>query len=276
MPRPLPPEMHDFIVDFLHDERAALNACCLVSKSWVPRTRRHLFAHIEFQDDPPSIFPWMTTFPDPSNSPAHSTRSLVIRGSLATAAPCVSWIRAFSSIVRLHLDFDGSHLTPLHGFSHTLKSLHLNYRAPLPPSEIFGFVCSFPLLEDLLLAPLCDNATVHEWSVPSTSSKFTGTLRLRTLFSVDPIIRYLMELPDGLRFTRIELFCISGDAESVTNLVSSCSGTLKSLWVSYNATSEFSALTSAVCQCLTTVCEHSPASTFDQPIQPRETRSREV
>jgi len=48
MSRSLPPEILDLIVDHLHDEPTALKACCLVSKSWVPRTWNHLFALVEF------------------------------------------------------------------------------------------------------------------------------------------------------------------------------------------------------------------------------------
>ncbi|KAF9645264.1 hypothetical protein BDM02DRAFT_3073690, partial [Thelephora ganbajun] len=44
----LPPEILDYIVDLLHDEPETLKQCCLVSKSWVSRTRKHLFANVEF------------------------------------------------------------------------------------------------------------------------------------------------------------------------------------------------------------------------------------
>ena len=45
----LPPEILDLIIDHLHDEPATLKTCCVVSKSWVPRTRKHLFALVEFR-----------------------------------------------------------------------------------------------------------------------------------------------------------------------------------------------------------------------------------
>ncbi|KAF9789295.1 hypothetical protein BJ322DRAFT_1000309, partial [Thelephora terrestris] len=40
----IPPEICDHIVDFLHDDPKTLKQCCLCSRSWVPRTRKHLFA----------------------------------------------------------------------------------------------------------------------------------------------------------------------------------------------------------------------------------------
>ena len=45
----LPPEILDYIIDLLYDEVETLGECCLVSKSWVPRTRKHLFAEVAFQ-----------------------------------------------------------------------------------------------------------------------------------------------------------------------------------------------------------------------------------
>jgi len=65
----LPPEILDYTVDFLHDKPATLKQCCLVSKSWVPRTRGHLFASISF-DFILDIEAWKKTFSNPENSPA--------------------------------------------------------------------------------------------------------------------------------------------------------------------------------------------------------------
>ena len=45
MPNPyLPQETLDYIVDLLHDEPETLRERCLLSKPWIPRTRKHLFA----------------------------------------------------------------------------------------------------------------------------------------------------------------------------------------------------------------------------------------
>ena len=44
----LPGEMLDNIVDNLRDSRPALMNCCPVSKSWVPRSQKHLFAEVRF------------------------------------------------------------------------------------------------------------------------------------------------------------------------------------------------------------------------------------
>jgi len=57
----LMPELLDLIVDHLRGELTTLETCCVVSKSWVPRAQKHLFAHVEFH-----VELWKKAFPDPS------------------------------------------------------------------------------------------------------------------------------------------------------------------------------------------------------------------
>ena len=125
----LPSEILDLIVDHLCRERNTLKTCCLASKAWVPRTRRHLFAHVYFQFRI-SILRWMQLFPDPSNSPAHHTRSLRISApvlSLMTSSDARPLVCSFRFVVRLQLG----------GYRRDefLKAVDI--------------ICSFPLLEDL-------------------------------------------------------------------------------------------------------------------------------
>ena len=66
--RHLPPEILDSVIDLLHDEPETLKQCFLVSKSWVPRTRRHLFAYIKFRSAS-DLRSWKKAFPDVADSP---------------------------------------------------------------------------------------------------------------------------------------------------------------------------------------------------------------
>ena len=239
---PLPPEILDLIVDFLHDEPDALRACCLVSRSWVHRTQEHLFAHVEFLSRSHTIL-WKEMFPDPSNSPARHTRSLLIRESTVVAfvdTDVGDWARAFDGVVRLDVDICGFgsgrkiSLVQLHGLSPTLKSLRLAYESSAPSSEILSFVCSFPLLEDLALVSLGGNSEIDEWNIPSTSPKFTGYLDLRMLGGTPPVVHRLLELPNGLHFSKISVACSGEDVGSMMmNLVSECSDTLEYLSIYY-------------------------------------------
>ena len=69
----IPSELLDQIVSLLRNSKRALMDCCLVSKSWVPHTRRHLFAVIRF-DTGERLRSWKDTFPDPSTFPARYTK----------------------------------------------------------------------------------------------------------------------------------------------------------------------------------------------------------
>jgi len=53
---PLPWELNQQIIDYLHDDKASLLACCRVAKSAIPFSRRHLFHEVsirEFEDESP-------------------------------------------------------------------------------------------------------------------------------------------------------------------------------------------------------------------------------
>jgi hypothetical protein len=236
----LPPEILDLILDHVRYERTTLKACCVVSKPWIQRTRRYLFARVEFHAPRSHIKLWKKTFPDPSNSPAHHTRHLSIYGlSVVTAADADmgGWIRAFHNVVHLYLQPFGSEghqvsLVPFHGFSPNLRSLRLTFTS----SEVLDLICSFPLLEDLALAPFGSGSDV--WNTPSTSPKLTGSLDLRAFGTIRPVARRLVGLP-GLHFTKITIAYLNEDVESVTDLVSKCSNTLKYLDIRYRAPGVF-------------------------------------
>ncbi|KAH9947977.1 hypothetical protein B0H21DRAFT_736356 [Amylocystis lapponica] len=46
----IPPELYDYIIDFLHGNTSALVACSLTCRAWVPATRVHLFCDISLDD----------------------------------------------------------------------------------------------------------------------------------------------------------------------------------------------------------------------------------
>ena len=153
----LPCELLDHIVDLLRDNYTSLRNCCLVSKSWIPRTRRYLFAEIDLPTKKRLRW-WKKTFPDPSTSPAHYTKSLVVGGpKVVTAADAGadSWIKGFSRVVRLEIAGEEPHshewgvaFLPLCGFSPVVKSLHVN-RVTYTLRQLITLILSFPLLEDL-------------------------------------------------------------------------------------------------------------------------------
>ena len=174
----LPSEILDLIVDHLYDGLITLKKCCVVSKSWIPRTRNHLFADIKLNDAKSHIELWKKAFPDPSNSPAHHTRSLTFHGLLIVTAADTDvgvWVRPFCSVVHLQLESliwkdRWVHLAPFHGLSSTVRSLYLDST----PLEVFDLVCPFPLLEDLaMIHPRAGD--IDRWIPPSTAAASNRT-----------------------------------------------------------------------------------------------------
>jgi len=195
---PPPPEILDLIIDDLHDEPATLKSCCVVSKSWVPRARKYLFSHVKFHSSKSHVELWKKTFPDPSTSPAHHTRTLSIRGiPVVTAADAGvdGWIRTFHNVEHLRLDRLGedpdhrASLVPFYGLSPTVRFLSLVSTS----IDVFDLICSFPLLEDLaLISP--NIAGADRWNTASTSPKLTGSLHLQSIWGIRSVTNRLCAL----------------------------------------------------------------------------------
>ena len=252
----LPPEIIDWIVDLLHDKPGTLKTCCLASKSWVPRTRKHLFASIEF-DSAKTVESWKETFPDPSNSPAYYTHTLCFcRAPAVTAAGTGSGglIQSFSRVARLELKtqnggsrtsfgkFEKASLIPFHNFS-PLKSLCVGSTV-LSYSEVFDLIRSFPLLEDLVLmghdSGRGGDPNGPQTVIPSTSPALTGSLTLLIFGGMGNTAQRLLNLPGGLRFRKLGfLWDHTADPQWMTELVARCSDSLECLSVTCEPTCKF-------------------------------------
>ena len=245
----LPPEILDHIVDLLSDNPEALKNCSLASKSWVSRTRKHLFAHINFRSAG-ELELWKKTFPDPSNSPAYYTLTLSVGcPQVITEADAEEggWIRTFSHVARLsvknrRMNLDGSKipLVLFHGFSPALKSIHLAFTS-LPSSRISNLIRSFPLLEDLtLIGRDCSSGTNDDPQgpqtvAPPTSPPFTGLLDIFLKRGIQHIARQLLSLPGGIHLRKLVLVWFHEEDPSwTTALVERCPHTLQSLNITYS------------------------------------------
>ena len=243
----LPAEMLDHIVDHLQDTEDALKSCCLVSKSWIPRTRKHLFTE--------AIFPtaedlqmWKETFPDPLTSPACYTKRLFVGCSqvvTAADADAGGWITGFSHVEHLGLQDHtlfangSSTLSLFRGFS-PIKSLDV-ISTDLPPPRVFNLILSFPLLENLTVFTShgisADDDGSNELSTvtqPSNTPTFTGSLELLLgAGGMKPFVHWLLSLPGGIHFRKLTLTWLQEeDLSLVEALVEACSHTLESLDIS--------------------------------------------
>ena len=241
----LPAELLDHVVDFLHHDEYLLRNCCLLSKSWIPRTRKHLFTYVRF-DNAKCLRSWKETFPDPSTSPARYAKKLLVNCPLdvtAADAEAGGWIRSFSRVVALRLahpqekfvDELGKCLVPFHGFSPVIKSLFVKIPF-LSSSQIFDLIFSFPLLEDLSIFTLTSLTVENDHpnllptaTLPSTPP-MTGYLYLFRRKGLKPLARRLLSLPGGIHFQNIFLTLhYEEDYSLATALVEGCSHVLKSL-----------------------------------------------
>ena len=242
----LPAELLDHIVDHLHDSQDALRNCCLVSISWIPRTRRHLFADIKLTGKK-NLNSWKHLFPDPSTSPARYAQTLYIKSiEVITAASeePTGWIRGFSSIVHLKVDLpfllpQGSMFTlvPFYGLSPALKSLHITFTL-LQSSQLFDLIHSFPLLEDLGVITYFNVWTddgggsieTLTMAQPQSLPKLTGSLELLMCPGIKPIAHRLLSLPGGVHFRKLTFtWYRDEDLSPAIAMVNECSSTLESL-----------------------------------------------
>ena len=145
----LKPEILDRIANLLHEDPHALKGCCLVSKSWVPRTRKHIFKCVDFKYSG-DFDRWKRKFPNPVKSPAIHTRSLFFRQKDQLTYSDIPWIHSFTNVVQLEVDCGDHHqgrpFSLFHCLSPTVKSLSMDW-TDLPSRQIFDFNLFLPLTD---------------------------------------------------------------------------------------------------------------------------------
>jgi len=165
----------------------------------------------------------------------------------ATDAEEGGWIQTFSRAVRLHLDScknpndSDVSLAPFHEFSPVPIFLHATFTT-LPHSQIFGLVSSLPLLEHLILIVYrpANNDGLDVGGPPTvipppSSPAFTGTLELMLLQGVELTARWLLGLPNGLRFRTLTMSWLrEDDLQWINAFVVGYADTLESVDVAYH------------------------------------------
>jgi hypothetical protein len=84
----------------------ALKECCLVSKSWIPRTRKHLFAQIIFhtEEDPGIMEEGVYRSLDLSCASRQNSANRLPHVITAADGEAGGWIRGFSRVTHLGVD----------------------------------------------------------------------------------------------------------------------------------------------------------------------------
>ena len=222
---PLPPETVDQIIDFVDNYRT-LRICSLVAKSWLYRSRMHLFRDVVLF----SHRRWQKIIPTGHTSPAVYTRTLTLVQSGTAGGrwiitdnlyPFFSHLRDFKNVRKLVLDewvpseFSEGGLKKYFGhFGKNLRSLELSGEKMRPDSFLF-FLGLFPNLEDLSMKQCVEGSGTNP--VPAVSPKLSGRLTTRTKTPLQALCRLL------LRFREI---CLHEHQDDYQELIDACGKTL--------------------------------------------------
>lgn len=224
---PLPPEIVDHIIDLVDNYRT-LETCSLVAKSWVCRSRTHLFRDVVLF----SHRRWQKIMPVGDTSPAIYTRTLTLvqsntpRGrwiNTDSLYPFFSHLRDFKNVDSLILDgwvpsrFSEGGLKKYFGhFGKRLRSLELAGER-MSPDSFLVLLGLFPNLEDLSVKERVDGEGTTRALVvpPKLSGRLTICVKTATLSQT------LCTLP--LRFREI---CLQEHHHDYQELVNACAETL--------------------------------------------------
>ena len=234
----IPQEIVDEILDHLatDPDHRSLHSSALVSKSWVPSCRRHLFRSVFFSSS--SIARWVDTFPVPEKSPAFHIRDLrfLVEGhnGIPYSEKISGYVPWFTNVERMSLLGDGTHhpvlIPPSWRSPQSTTSLIIDGDSFLL-KHIRDILVQLPNLSDLLLVghiiPVDKRMLLGIGT--ALRGRFGGKLQLYRGSACRDTVDMLLEIPTGLHFTEAE---IGGRYEcliSTVRLAEACSETLMKL-----------------------------------------------
>ena len=229
-----PQEVTDKILAHLaaDSDLGSLRSCTLVSKSWIPLCRQHLFHTVTFTWL--SIEGWLETFPVPEESPAHLVRCLGIQLGLSDNEPEKVFEHSpwFTNVERVIIS--ARHGWPLHIRPHwrlpqSTTSLTLNVDV-ITLAGIMSIMTGLPNLDNLSLSgTFLLNRFLSLEDGMDPRGRFGGRLRLIGGLAEETLMETLLEIPTGLRFTEVEIRCTRNVLLPTVSLVEGCSKTLVKL-----------------------------------------------
>ncbi|KAJ7250528.1 hypothetical protein B0H12DRAFT_1120744 [Mycena haematopus] len=178
-----PPELHDLVVDHMHDQKHALGTCGLVNKAWLISSRYHLFASVTLRDDNWKDF--VQLLESPLASFAQSIAGMTISSS-----------GSFNELI-----------SRLRRFSITLKRLRLEnvYWTGVTDITIDALVAMFPDIRELDLYQVVFDTPRHMAALVSRFLQLR-TASLSPLFLRDGAFQASgYEMPRNLEHLRLRL-----------------------------------------------------------------------
>jgi len=249
----LPPELVRLIVDHLHNDKTALKACSLVSRTFLLPAQAHIFENIKLRFQRGiakhrNIDSMQALISSGPHGVLSHTRKLSIPYptiiSLSRLDEIFDHLMGFRNIRELRLYLDTSHFVnrdlalASHYFFHfqqVLRSLHLITFAG-NPKDLVVFLTFFPFLEEVSLS-FCDpgpEPVLGSWVKELDSNllpPLRGTLRVR---NAPPDGGFIMELVKvRVLYHTLELGGRSRlPGTGMSELVAACAPTLRILKIS--------------------------------------------
>ena len=227
----IPQDTIDEILNHLATDAGfgSLQACALVSKSWISSCRRYLFYTVDFTSR--KMNKWLKTFPIPEQSPAHHVRNLRVWIS-RIPEELFKYTVHFKNVCRLSLvgweKLSGCRLPSLWRLPESVTSLTID-AGRVTLVEIRDIMLQLPNLDDLSLpGPLTPSDRRELLGIGAAlRGTFGGKLALHSVrYDNRDVVTMLLEIPTGLRFTEVEIYCTRECLPSVVKLVDACCKTI--------------------------------------------------
>ena len=241
LPR-IPQDIIDEILDHLGavSDYWSLKSCALVSKSWVPSSRRHLFHTVLFTMV--GVRRWVKALPVPEESPARHVRDLRFsigdyHGAPEEFAEHILWFRNAETLTLLGRGvFQPLWRPSPWRFPPSITSLAVRVDT-VTLLQIRDIMEQLPNLDDLLLSGslLVVDGRRLPGAEPALMGRFGGKLRLSKGCPDDDVVDVLLEVPTGLHFADVQICGARECVLSTVRLAEACSMTLVKL--SYTAPS---------------------------------------
>jgi len=231
----IPQEIIDEILDHLaaDSDFTSLRSCALVSKSWVPSCRRHLFHTVHFT--PATTSGWSKTFRVPEESPAHYVKDLRVSTGNSDRL-FLKYTPWFTRVEGMTLLGDGGWTPTCWRLPRSITSLTMKTDTSTLV-QVRNIMAQLPNLNSLSLSGVLVPADKTRLVRIGTTLKgrFSGRLQLTDGYAGRDAFNMLLEIPTGLRFTEVDICGMHGCLLSTTRLAEACRTTLAKL--TYEASS---------------------------------------
>ena len=238
----IPNEILDEILNHLIADSGSsgdsLRSCSLVSKSWVPPCRRHLFHTIIFSSE--DVAKWLKTFPVPEESPAHYVKDLrfLLGGHYGAPEKFSKHTPWFINVEKIALTMNTTSPPPRTSFPARLPQSVTSLTIKAGGSgvdlmQMRDIMARLPNLNDLKLSGPFVVWSKSKKRLPGLGTvlrgRFCGELQIRNGHTNEYIVDMLLEVPTGLHFTKLHVHADCACLLQTVRLAEACCETLVNL-----------------------------------------------